>query len=179
MTSSTETHETQSPVPSAVRAILDLFSGHLAQLHFPDVDAASLSAGVGRVEAGQAALQTALEAVQLAREVLEREQVELGEQALKAHAYASVFASDQPELSAMLADIDLDGRAKRRARKLRPPKSKSKSQARSRAKSQAKSQASLAVAEPGEPESPNSESPNSESPNSAGPKPGRAAALTG
>lgn len=125
--------ETPDAIPAPVRAVLDLFEGPLAEVQFPDVDHRSLAAGAVEVEQRRGELQAALEAVQVAREELERSQTELGERARKAHAYATVFAAGDAELVEQLAAIQLDGGPKRRGRprKRKPPR---------------KSQTSLAVA---------------------------------
>lgn len=111
----------ESPIPEAVRAVLALFEGPLAEVRFPQVDAESLGEQVATVEQRRADLHRALEAVQLARVALEREQHALLDQARRAHAYASVFAAGDAALTEQLVDITFDGRAlapaKKRGRK--------------------------------------------------------------
>lgn len=107
---------TESPIPDAVRAVLELFEGPLAEVRFPQVDGESLAAQAAVVEQRRAHLLRALEAVQAARGELETEQQALLDQTRRAHAYASVFAVGDAELSERLAGIELDGRP------LAPPK---------------------------------------------------------
>jgi hypothetical protein len=113
----------ESPIPDAVRAVLALFEGPLADVRFPQVDRDSLAEQVAAVELHRAELQQALEAVQHARAALEREQHLLLDQARRAHAYASVFAAGDAALTERLVEITFDGRplaaapAKKRGRK--------------------------------------------------------------
>ncbi|NVB36235.1 hypothetical protein G6O69_36700 [Pseudenhygromyxa sp. WMMC2535] len=134
-----------SPIPAPVRAVLELFSGPLAEVSFPDVDRESLAASAAEVESRREVLQSALEAVARAREALEAGQASLIEQAQKAHAYASVFASSDADLQSALAEIKFDGRALApKRRRGRPRKAKAASNAGS---AKAQSQTSLAVAD--------------------------------
>lgn len=111
----------ESPLPDAVRAVLALFEGPLAEIRFPQVDRETLAEQAAAVEHKRAELQRALETVQAARAALDREQQTLLDQARRAHAYASVFAIGDPELTKQLVDISFDGRsaapAKKRGRK--------------------------------------------------------------
>jgi hypothetical protein len=125
----------QSSLPDPVNAILELFEGALAEVQFPDLDAATLREAACEVERRRAELSAALETVQAARAHLDAGQATLLEQARRAHAYASVYAEGDEALSAALANIKLD------ARKLAPKK-----RGRSR-KDSAKTQTSLSVAE--------------------------------
>lgn len=121
MTSSTA----PTSLPGSVRAVLDLFEGPLAEVRFPDVDRASLREVEREVEQRRAELQQALETVQAARATLEQAQAALLEQARRAHAYASVFASDDESLAAKLQQIKLDERALAPKKRGRPAKDKS------------------------------------------------------
>lgn len=111
----------ESPIPESVRAVLALFEGPLAEVRFPQVDRESLAAQAAEVELRRVELQRALETVQAARSCLEQDQRALLEQARQAHAYATVFAMEDPPLAEQLAAIKLDGRAlapaKKRGRK--------------------------------------------------------------
>ncbi|HLT35258.1 MAG TPA: hypothetical protein VK034_03210 [Enhygromyxa sp.] len=104
-----------------MRAVLALFDGPLAAVRFPQVDKESLAEQIAVVEQRRAELQRALEAVQAARAGLEQEQRSLLDLARRAHAYASVFAVGDAQLSEQLTAIEFDGRppapAKKRGRK--------------------------------------------------------------
>jgi hypothetical protein len=100
----------ESPIPDAVRAVLALFDGPLADVRFPNIDRESLTEQVAVVEQRRAELQRALELVQIARTNLEQEQRSLLDQSRQAHAYASVFAAGDVELVEQLRAIDFDGR---------------------------------------------------------------------
>ena len=127
-----------TPTPDPIQAVLALFQGELAEIQFPDVDREVLAAAAGEVERRQADLQRTLKAVQDAREALEAGQRALAEVAGRAHAYATVYARDKPELADAIAKIDLRGRALAPKKRGRPRKSKAES---------GKSQTSLSVAE--------------------------------
>lgn len=111
----------ESPIPESVRAVLALFEGPLADVRFPQVDREVLVEQAAEVERRRVELQAALETVQAARTCLEREQQTLLDQARQAHAYATVFAADDPALADQLGAIKLDARAlapaKKRGRK--------------------------------------------------------------
>lgn len=107
----------ESPIPDAVRAVLALFEGPLAEVRFPQVDGETLAEQVAVVEQRRVELQRALETVQAARAALEREQQTLLDQARRAHAYASVFAVGNAALTEQLVEISFDGRAAAPAKK--------------------------------------------------------------
>lgn len=95
-------------IPEPVRAVVNLYSGELAEVRFPDVDRDHLLAAVAEVERRSADLQLALAAVQAARAELEAAQAELHELARRAHAYAKVYAEGDDELGERLGTIKLD-----------------------------------------------------------------------
>jgi hypothetical protein len=115
---------TESPIPDGVRAVLALFEGPLAELRFPQIDRESLTAQAAVVEQRRVVLQRALEAVHAARAELEIEQRALFDQARQAHAYATVYAAGDAELSEQLRAIGFGERpvapAKKRGRKPKP-----------------------------------------------------------
>ena len=125
-------------LPDPLRAVLDLFAGPLADVQFPDLDRARLEASRAAVEERRSQLQLALEQVQAAREQLELAQQELGNQARRAHAYATIYAEGDAALSEQLASIKLE------TRRLAPKKKK---RGRPRKKTEDKEQTNLAVAE--------------------------------
>lgn len=95
-------------IPEPVRAVVNLYSGELADVRFPDVDRDHLLAALTEVERRSADLQLALAAVQAARAELEASQADLHELARRAHAYAKVFAEGDDELGERIAGIKLD-----------------------------------------------------------------------
>jgi hypothetical protein len=121
------TNAAESPIPEPVRAIVELFEGPLAEVQFPQIDREVLAEQVSVVEQRRAELQRALAAVQAARSELEREQQVLLDRARQAHAYASIYAVDDPPLREQLAAIKLDSRPaaapKKRGRKPKVSKS--------------------------------------------------------
>lgn len=138
-----------SPHPEPIRATLELFEGPLAQVCFPGVDQSTLATAAREVEARQVELQRTLEAVQVARAALEAGQQQLEEQARRAHAYAAVFAQDDPPLAAKLAAIKFDGRALAPKKKRGRPRKSSSAAKTGEAAGPApgKTQTSLSVAE--------------------------------
>ena len=95
----------QNPIPTAVKELLALFDGPLANLSFPDVNgealreqAASVDAAVREVEAAAAAWAEAKRQVDARLEVLLQK-------AQRALAYARIYAEDKPELDATLAAL--------------------------------------------------------------------------
>jgi hypothetical protein len=112
-------------IPEPVRAVVNLYSGELADIRFPDVDRDHLLAAVAEVERRSADLQLALAAVQAARAELEASQAELHELARRAHAYAKVFAEGDDELAERLASIKLDEPALAPKRKRGRPRKQS------------------------------------------------------
>ena len=121
--------------PDPIQATLALFEGPLAQVQFPDLDRETLANSAAQVEQLRADLSAALETVQTARTNLDAGQAALLEQVRRAHAYATIYAQGNADLTATLAGIKLD------TRKLAPKKK------RGRPRKDPKSQTSLSVAE--------------------------------
>lgn len=97
----------QNPIPTAVKELLALFDGPLADVRFPEVDgtalreqAASVEAGVRDVEAAAAAWAEAKRTVDARLEILLQK-------AQRALSYARIYAEDKPELDATLAALVL------------------------------------------------------------------------
>lgn len=95
------------PIPSPVRALLEVFQAELPEVRFPDVDFALL-------QATEAEVMKQTEAVALAEAALadaKKAQLEAFESLMaksrRALAYAKVFAEDKPELMAKLDAIGL------------------------------------------------------------------------
>lgn len=96
-----------NPIPTAVKELLALFEGPLAEVRFPDVDgdalreqAASVDSAVKEVEAAAAAWAEAKRLVDARLEMLLQK-------AQRALSYARVYAEDKPELDAQLAALIL------------------------------------------------------------------------
>lgn len=103
------------PIPDSVRSVCELFSHELAKVQFPDVDATSLKTAADRVSEQEAAVARAEALLYAAREQLQDSQDALLAKAQRALSYAQVFAEENEELSARLAQISLP-RTQRRAR---------------------------------------------------------------
>lgn len=109
-------------VPSPVRAFIDLYDAHLAELSFPDLDQTSLHLRVAAVGDALAQLEALRAQVEAARGQLEAEQAELLKHARKGLAYARIYAADRADLQAALAQVELDPPSKPRRRRARKPR---------------------------------------------------------
>jgi hypothetical protein len=94
-------------IPAPVQSVLELFSGELAGLKFPDLDAEVLRQALQGLCADAAAQSRAEEALQAAREALQESQEALLQKCQRAMAYAKVYAEDNPELLQRLEQITL------------------------------------------------------------------------
>jgi hypothetical protein len=95
------------PIPASVQAVLELFASDLAEVRFPDVDAAVLSRLAADAKAAAEALAGAQAALEQARAVLQQRQDALLHGAARAVAYARVFAESNEALAARLDAISL------------------------------------------------------------------------
>ena len=105
----------QIPLPPAIEALLEIFAGDLAEVHFPGIDAAVLDQAVERVRECSVGVGHAEAALELARAALGESEEALGQKAQRALAYARVFAEDDADLSGRLDALALP-RTVRRAR---------------------------------------------------------------
>lgn len=90
---------------STVTAVLKLFETELAEVKFPGVDIETLQLDRKRVQAAEEQLARAEEAVGAARESLARANEALRLRAMRAMAYARVYAEDEPPLRARLEQL--------------------------------------------------------------------------
>lgn len=100
-------------IPPPIQTVLDLFSTHLADVRFGDLDAQSLARASTEVQSAHDVLvasQLALEAAR--RSLVERQEVLL-QQVQRALAYARVYAEADEALSAQLEAVTLPRAAKR------------------------------------------------------------------
>jgi hypothetical protein len=112
------------PVPADVRAIIDLFSTHLAKVAFPDVDAVSLRKQADEVRAEAKAIATARDALAVAMAATEARLATLTEATKRAIAYARIYGQTHPAILEAVTALDGPAEApvtsiKRRGR---PPK---------------------------------------------------------
>lgn len=104
-----------STIPPPIQTVLDLFSTHLADVRFGDVDAPSLARLAADVQAAADVTTAAQIALDSARITLHERQEALLLHAQRALAYARVYAEADESLSAHLEAITLP-RAARRSR---------------------------------------------------------------
>ena len=102
-------------IPPPIQTVLDLFSTHLADVRFGDIDAPSLARLAADVQAASDVATAAQIALDSARITLHERQEALLHHAQRALAYARVYAEADESLSACLEAVTLP-RAARRAR---------------------------------------------------------------
>lgn len=105
------------PIPTPVRAVIDLYQQELAGLTFPGLDAKVLEGAEKTVRDRTRALEKARAALEAARADLEGAQNGLLAHARKGLAYAQVFAEADPSLSETIAAIKLPSTPTKRAAK--------------------------------------------------------------
>lgn len=104
-----------SPIPPSIQTVLDLFSTHLADVRFGDIDAPSLARLAADVQAAAEVTTASQIALDAARITLHERQEALLLHAQRALAYARVYAEADESLSASLEAVTLP-RAARRSR---------------------------------------------------------------
>ncbi|HEY4058304.1 MAG TPA: hypothetical protein VGM39_16945 [Kofleriaceae bacterium] len=116
------------PVPADVRAVIDLFTAHLAKVAFPDLDAAALRRHADDLRAEEKNVQRARDVLANAIATSDARLATLSAAAQRAVAYAQIYADghvDRQPLSDALAALtrapsaEVAPPAKRRGR---PPK---------------------------------------------------------
>ncbi len=105
-------------LPEEARGVIELFSGQLASIAFPDVDAAVLEQHAAAVQAERRAVEEARAALEAATVELAKRSEELTVLARRGLAYARIYAAAHPEKQELAAGLQrLDPRE--RAPKLR------------------------------------------------------------
>lgn len=94
------------PVPAELRAVLELFAAELRGVSFPGVDAARLGQHAEEVRARARDVERAQAALDAALGALGERTSALSALAGRALAYARVYAADNAELAARLADLE-------------------------------------------------------------------------
>lgn len=94
-----------NPIPTAVKELLALFDGPLAEVRFPDVDGAALREHVASVDAAVKEVEAAAAAWAEAKRAVDARLETLVQKAQRALSYARVYAEDKPELDAQLAAL--------------------------------------------------------------------------
>ena len=102
-----------SPIDPAIAELLALFEGPLEGISFPDVDRATLIDLAEVVRRSAADVEAARVMLENAEAALDARQQVLLSRGQRALAYARIYASDQPELSAALDRIGLPRFTKR------------------------------------------------------------------
>ncbi len=119
------------PVPADLRAVIDLFTSHLAKVTFPDVDAATLRRHADELRAEAKTVARAREALAAALVTSDARLAVLTDAAARAVAYARIYSEAAPDrrpiadaLTALVTPAALDASAptKTGKRRGRPPK---------------------------------------------------------
>ena len=111
--------DSQNELPELARGVLELFSGAMASISFPDVDGAVLQRQTDLVLARRRSLEEARAALELATAELAQGLEELQSLADRGLAYARIYASahpERPDLIVELAQLDERLRASRSSR---------------------------------------------------------------
>jgi ABC-type transporter Mla subunit MlaD len=117
------------PVPADIRAVIDLFTTHLAKVSFPDVDATSLRAQADELRAAAKNVAQAREALAAAIAATDSRLATLTDAASRALAYARVYGDAHPDRQPIVAALAVVARPTASAqtttsgkRRGRPPK---------------------------------------------------------
>jgi hypothetical protein len=89
--------EIDDPVPADVQALMDLFTTHLANVQFPDVDAASLRKHADELRAEAKVVARARESLAVAAAASDAKLAALISACARAIAYAKIFCESHPE----------------------------------------------------------------------------------
>lgn len=106
------------PVSPALLDLVAIFEGPLAEVQFPGVDQGILRGLVDQVRDHAHELDQLRAQLDALQNHLTEARLRLLRAAEQGLAYARVFAADDPELEARLADINLGGKPEPRRRKL-------------------------------------------------------------
>jgi hypothetical protein len=94
---SAETIRADDPVPVDVQALMDLFTTHLANVQFPDVDAASLRKHADELRAEAKTVARARESLAVATAASDAKLAALISACARAIAYAKIFCESHPD----------------------------------------------------------------------------------
>jgi hypothetical protein len=97
----------RSPIDPVIQSVLDLFTAELAAVKFPDMDRAVLESAAEVVKRNAATVTQAETALATARTALEDSLEILLQRAMRAIAYARVYADQSPELRSKVDAIPL------------------------------------------------------------------------
>jgi hypothetical protein len=93
------------PVPVDVRAIIELFTTHLAKVTFPDVDAGALRKHADELRAAAKQVAVARDALATAIAATEARLATLTDAASRAVAYARIYGEAHPDRQAIVAAL--------------------------------------------------------------------------
>lgn len=93
------------PVPVDIRAVIDLFTTHLAKVLFPDVDATSLRKHADELRSAATNVALAREALAAAIAATEARLATLTDAASRALAYARIYGDAHPDRQPIVAAL--------------------------------------------------------------------------
>jgi hypothetical protein len=93
------------PIPEDIRAVIELYTTHLAKVSFPDVDVASLRRDIAELRAEADNVARARAALDVAIAAYNRREAALSETAVRAVAYARIYSGAHPDHQPLAAAI--------------------------------------------------------------------------
>jgi hypothetical protein len=95
----------EDPVPAEVHAVIELFANQLANISFPDIDAAALRRQADELRSEAKKVAHAREALDAALESFVTRLAKLTETAARAVAYARIYSVAHPEQQTLAAAL--------------------------------------------------------------------------
>ncbi|HVK73237.1 MAG TPA: hypothetical protein VM734_07935 [Kofleriaceae bacterium] len=105
-TTSTSRELEPDPVPAELRVVVELFTGELAKVSFPDVDAAVLQREVEVLSTRAREVARARDALALAESALAQRTAALAQLAARGLAYARIYAEAHPDQVELARKLD-------------------------------------------------------------------------
>lgn len=116
--------EMPSSIPPSIGELIELFSEHLADVEFPDVNASSLEQLSCKVAAAHTAVIELERQLHSAREVFSQAERTLLDKSQSALGYAKVYAREDEELLEALSSIQIGKKKRAEIRNRKPRQSK-------------------------------------------------------
>lgn len=109
-------------VPASTLQLIEIFVARAEEMAFPGVTSETLQEHVDVVRAAAEEVDRILESLESARNRLDTAQTQLAEHTSRAHAYASVYAEDNPDLAESLREAQPAAAKSARSKTRRPKK---------------------------------------------------------
>lgn len=95
----------EDPVPGAVHAVIELYANQLANVTFPEIDAASLRQQADELRAEAKAVVRARELLEASQQAFASRKAVLAETAGRAIAYARIYSDAHPDRAALASAL--------------------------------------------------------------------------